>query len=84
MYAASPYWDDPDETYGVSDVNGEEIKYGQIADTAHEHATYDDDISYLQEHQQAEEEWSCPQGLVLDNGMCQGEYVVLNAVPSYM
>ncbi|KAK3914743.1 Hemicentin-1 [Frankliniella fusca] len=66
--SSSPYWDDPDETYGVSDVNGDEIKYEESSDTA-DHVT-DDDNSYLQEHQQAEEEWSCPQGLVWKNGLC--------------
>ncbi|XP_052121431.1 hemicentin-1 isoform X3 [Frankliniella occidentalis] len=67
--SSSPYWDDPDDTYGVSDVNGEENRSEENPLSARKHVI-DDDFPYPQEHRQAEEEWSCPQGLVWRNGLC--------------
>lgn len=74
-FTGSPYWDDPDETYGTSDLYGEASPSREIETSVDlpfaslpYHAQYDGP----QEFHLAEEEWACGEGLVWRDGQCQG------------
>ncbi|XP_034234598.1 hemicentin-1-like isoform X2 [Thrips palmi] len=70
--SASSYWDDPDETYGMSDVYGETSPIREAEKTPEDLAQpYHSQYDGPQEFHLAEEEWACGEGLVWRDGQCQ-------------
>lgn len=73
FFAASPYWDDPDETYGTSESHDVAPSNGdEEEDSVTDDMYPSESDSIPQEFRLADEEWSCPEGLVWSDGHCNG------------
>ena len=69
----SSYWDDPDETYGTAEAHdvtssNEDEEQDPITDNL-DRLDSDDEP---QEFRLADEQWSCPEGRIWNEGHCRG------------
>lgn len=76
-FTATPYWDDPDETYGTSDLYGESAPSRDMGQTSEGLILpYNSQHEGPQEFFSPEEEWACGEGLVWRDGQCQGIFFI--------
>lgn len=69
--SASPYWDDPDETYGITSDSQDEVPSGGDDEDGSMNEEHSESGNFPQEFRLADEEWSCPEGLVRTDGLCE-------------